>query len=78
MPITLILAAIGFFGRHHIYPWIDHPLPWKAAWLNVPRLVITDLGILVVLTILTGMFLRASYRPALHGTAEARPASRSR
>ena len=28
VPVTLVLAAIGFFGRHHIYPWIDEPLPW--------------------------------------------------
>ncbi len=70
VPVTLILAAIGFLGRHHIYPWIDEPLPWKATWLNEGRLFATDLGILAVLSILSLAFLKASLRPALRGAAE--------
>jgi hypothetical protein len=70
VPVTLILAAIGFFGRHHIYPWIDHPLPWKAAWLNQTRLFATDLAVLAVLALLSYAFLKASVRPTLHGAAD--------
>ena len=69
VPVTLVLGCIGFFGRHHIYPWIDEPLPWKAAWLNETRLYVTDLGILAVLAVLTFLFLRASLRPAMGGGA---------
>ena len=71
VPVTFVLAIVGFlFGRDYIYPWIADPLPWKAAWLNEGRMVLMDLGILFVLTILTGMFLKASVRPALKGAAE--------
>lgn len=65
VPVTFVLAAVGFLGREHVYPWIEEPLPWKAAWLNVPRLVLTDLGILLVLAVLTVFFLKASVRPTL-------------
>ena len=67
VPVSLVLGAVGFLGRDHIYPWIHEPVRAKEAWLNVPRLVITDLGILAVLAILTLMFLYHSVRPTLHG-----------
>ena len=65
VPITLVLSAIGFLGRDYIYPWIQEPLPRKAAWLNVPRVAATDIGILALLTVLTIAFLKASLRPTL-------------
>ncbi len=65
VPVTFVLAAISFLGRDYLYPWIANPIPVKQAWLNVPRLVITDLAILGVMTLLSWMFLRASFRPAL-------------
>lgn len=67
VPVTFLLAVVGFLGRDHIYVWIEHPIPAKQAWLNVPRLVITDLAILGILAALSWAFLRASLRPALHG-----------
>ena len=70
VPVTLVLAAIGFLGRRHIYPWIDEPLPWKAVWLNESRVYGADLAVLAVLALLSYAFLKASFRPALHGTAE--------
>jgi hypothetical protein len=65
VPVTLLLALLELAGRQYIYPWIDKPLPWKAHWLNTPRVFGTDLGIFLVLTLLTIAFLRASLRPAL-------------
>jgi hypothetical protein len=66
VPVTFVLAIVGLvFGRDHIYPWIEHPVAGKEAWLNVPRLVVTDLSILGVLALLTLAFLRASVRPTL-------------
>jgi hypothetical protein len=70
VPVTLVLAAIGFLGRRHIYPWIEEPLPWKATWLNATRLIATVLGVLAVLTLLSYAFLKTSVRPTLHGAAE--------
>ena len=70
VPVSLVLAALGFFGRHHIFPWIDQPVETKAAWLNSTRLYLTDLAILGVLALLSLRFLRLSTRPALEGAAE--------
>ncbi len=67
VPVSLVLGIIGFLGRDHIYPWIADPVPAKAAWLNVPRLVIVDLAILAVLAVLSVRFLYHSARPTLHG-----------
>jgi hypothetical protein len=65
VPITLVLSVLGFFGRHHVYPWIGHPPPGKEAWLNLTRLYATDWGVFALLAVLSVMFLRASLRPAL-------------
>jgi hypothetical protein len=70
VPVTLLLGIVGVFGRHHVYPWIEHPLEAKATWLNETRLFATDLGILAVLAVLTVAFLRASLRPTLRPGAD--------
>lgn len=70
VPLTLVLGAVGFLGREHLYPWIEQPIPEKALWLNVPRLVLTDLGVLAALAVLSYFYLKASLRPTLHGAAE--------
>jgi Ni/Fe-hydrogenase subunit HybB-like protein len=70
VPVTLLLGVVGIFGRRHVYPWIDEPLSWKAAWLNETRLFVTDLGILALLTVLTLLFLRTSLRPTLRTAAD--------
>ena len=36
LPVSLIGFVILFFGRVTLYPWVDHPLEKKVAWLNVP------------------------------------------
>jgi hypothetical protein len=36
LPISFVLFVVLFFGRATLYPWVTHPLPIKAAWLNVP------------------------------------------
>jgi hypothetical protein len=71
VPITFVLACVSFFGREAIYTeWIHGPPHGKEAWLNIPRLYITDLAILGVMALLSQRFLKASLRPALHGAAE--------
>ena len=65
VPVTFVLALIGWFGRHHVYPWIGHPPPGKEAWLNLTRLYVTDWAVLLLLAVLSVLYLRASLRPAL-------------
>lgn len=76
VPVSFVLGAIGFLGRDHIYPWIAEPVPAKAAWLNVPRLVIVDLLILGLLAFFSVRFLYHSVRPTLRGV-EASGAARA-
>ena len=36
LPVSLVGFVILFFGRATLYPWVNHPLEKKVAWLNVP------------------------------------------
>jgi hypothetical protein len=75
VPVTLVLFLIGFLGRDVIFaPWIEGAAAvGKEGWLNVPRVYITNLIVLFVLTVLSLVYLRASFRPALQGAAERAP-----
>ena len=68
VPITFVLAIVGIFGQEHVFAnWI-HGAPYpKQDWLTQTRVNTTDLSILAALTVLSMVFLRASFRPALHG-----------
>lgn len=70
IPISVVLFVIGFLGRHSLYAWVEHPISEKAVWLSTSRVFFTDLGILVVLALLSMAFLYYSARPALRGSAE--------
>lgn len=36
LPVSFVLFLVLFAGRTVLYPWVTHPLPNKAVWLNVP------------------------------------------
>ena len=77
VPISLVLLAVGFFGRESIHTnWIHGPPPGKEAWLTIPRVYVTDAVVLGLLAFVSLRFLKASFRPALLGAAE--PAARHR
>ncbi len=79
IPVTLVLAAIDLVGAAYVYqPWWPQ-FPIKAHWLNAPRLIATDLGILLLLTLLSLAFLRASLTSATPGaSAEQKEAAAAR
>jgi hypothetical protein len=71
VPLTFVLFLIGFIGREYIYsPWLHHPPPAKAAWLNPTRLFWMDVVILGWLALATMRFLYWSVRPTLGGVGE--------
>ena len=72
VPINFVLFLIdNWFGREYIHTnWIHGAPHGKEAWLSFPRVFFTDGAILLVLTLLTLAFLRASFRPTLQGAAE--------
>jgi Ni/Fe-hydrogenase subunit HybB-like protein len=49
LPASFVLFVILFGGRAVLYPWVNHPVPIKAAWLNVPFASLrTGLGLLLL------------------------------
>jgi len=71
VPISFVLACIGYFGHDVIFAnWIHGPPPGKEVWLTLPRVYATNLGIMGVMTVLTLAYLKISFRPALRGAAE--------
>ncbi len=52
LPISFILFLVLFFGRAVLYPWVEHPLPAKAVWLNVPFMALRiGIGVLVLYSV---------------------------
>src|SRR5271167_3700994 len=49
-----------FFGRSLIFPWVTHPIPQKAAWLNTPFLFARDGIGLGVMAAASFAFIRVS------------------
>ena len=35
LPLAFLLFWVLFLGRERLFPWIQHPLPLKAAWLDI-------------------------------------------
>jgi hypothetical protein len=62
LPLGFLLFWLLFAGHQLIFPWVLHPLPQKAAWLNAPFLFGRDGGGLLVLTALSLWFVRSSRR----------------
>jgi hypothetical protein len=36
LPVSFVLFLVLMAGLGVLYPWVSHPIPKKAAWLNVP------------------------------------------
>ena len=49
LPVSVILFALLLLGRNHIFPWIENPIPEKAAYLNVTFLSFRGLAGLAAL-----------------------------
>ena len=66
LPVAyLLVIPILLFGAPHIFPWIEHPVAKKAAYLNVPFLSARTLLLLGILFILDLVFAYYSLRPDL-------------
>ena len=48
-PVSFILFLILFFGKNHLFPWLDQDLHGKEVWLNLPFLFTRDfVGLLIL------------------------------
>lgn len=62
LPVGWLLFWALFPARAVVFPWVLHPLPEKAAWLNVPFFFARDGVGLLAMTGVSIWFLRASRR----------------
>lgn len=63
LPVSMVLFLALYLGRNAIFPWIGHPLPEKAIWLNAQFLFTRDGLSLLALYGLSLVFLYFSVRP---------------
>ncbi len=79
LPVSIGLIAILFvFGAATVLPWVRHPIPAKAPYLNLPFLFVRSIGGFLLLWWLQRAFVRISlrtdaYRLKDHVTADLRP-----
>jgi hypothetical protein len=66
LPVAyLLVIPILLFGARHIFPWVEHPVEKKVAYLNVPFLSARTLLLLGILFVLDLVFAYFSLRPDL-------------
>ena len=70
LPFSFVLFVFLFAGRTVLYPWVTHPLPAKAAWLNVPFMAARiGVGALVFYWVIWA-FVRTTLREGEGGEAQ--------
>jgi hypothetical protein len=79
IPVTLVLGIIDLAGASYVYaPWWPE-FAAKPHWLNKGRLIGTDLGVLLLLGVLSLLFMRASLVGAMpRASAEQKEAAAAR
>jgi hypothetical protein len=66
LPVAfLMVLPILLFGAKYIFPWVEHPVPAKAAYLNLPFMTARTLVLLGILFTLDWIFAYWSLRPDL-------------
>lgn len=65
LPVSFVILLVLFLGADKIYPWINEPIPAKAAWLNLPFMFIRDVLAVILLYGLSYKFVYNSVRPDL-------------
>jgi hypothetical protein len=63
LPLAYLLLIPIFIGRNHIFPWIEHPVAGKEAYLNVPFMAARHFVALGILVVLSLAFAYWSLRP---------------
>ena len=63
LPVAYVMVLPILLGARHIFPWVDHPVVKKAAYLNVPFMSTRILVLLGILFALDLVFVFWSLRP---------------
>ena len=70
VPLTLVLFAGVYMGRHELFTWVDHPVVGKEWWFRPGFVFTRDLIALVWMTLISLVYLYMSVRPTLGAARE--------
>ncbi|MFQ5513155.1 MAG: hypothetical protein ACE5FG_01865 [Myxococcota bacterium] len=70
VPVSLLLFAVIYMGRHELFAWIEEPVHGKEWWYEEGFVFARDLGVLLWMTALTLLYLYLSVRPMLAAARE--------
>jgi hypothetical protein len=76
LPISLVAFLILFLGRHHLFPWIDHPTPVRGQWLTVSWVFWRDLASLVTVFGVAIAYVYHNLKPDVAALRDHAPAER--
>jgi hypothetical protein len=73
VPVSLVLFAGVWLGRHELFEWTHHPIHGKELWFEPGFTFARDLIALLWMTALSGAYLYMSVRPMLGDLRENAP-----
>ncbi|MGH9889509.1 MAG: hypothetical protein ACREBE_28510, partial [bacterium] len=65
IPASFLLFAVIYFGRHHLFEWVEHPIHGKEFWYEPAFTFTRDLLALVWISFVSLFYLYISVRPML-------------
>jgi hypothetical protein len=65
VPVSLVLFGVIYAGRHHLFEWVEHPIPGKEFWYEPTFTFVRDTSALVWITFISLLYLYMSVRPML-------------
>lgn len=63
LPVSFLLFILVLLGRSYLFPWLQHPVEAKHAWLNAPFLFFRDIAGIGILYSIGCVFLYHTLRP---------------
>ncbi len=63
LPVAVVLFFVSFFGRSHIYPWVNEPRADLGWWLEPAWFYLRDGAVLALLAWLSWRFVRRDVAP---------------
>ena len=76
LPLSLLLFAVVFLGRHELFEWTQHPVHGKEWWFSERFTFTRDAIALLWMTLVSGFYVYLSVRPLLGDARESASGSR--
>ncbi len=65
LPASLLLFSVIYFGRHHLFEWVEHPIHGKEFWFEPSFTFTRDVIALLWITFVSVFYQYLSIRPML-------------